>query len=564
MNKCKRLTTRNRKPDNREEAQATKNMTLQIEHGDSSDSSDNPYALRVSGHSTPIQKREQIFHAEDSPDSDYRCSPIMLPCTQEGGNEIAWDWHSSVSKSTADKIENIVDTPKRTKLLQKKRNNNSPLLQKPHKRKQVKMENIENIGKLTAELKALTERMKNMKQNEEKKSDPRDDTMLEVVEEEKVAVQTSSTTDTSKKGSSYEDLFDDSIDASMAKCSQQVEEKFNLCRSKESDVCVLSAVKEKGGSSSSCEKEILNFTSSISVDSSKNSSTSNYSSTSNASSYLKSYAKNSSKTNSTLNRTANSSATAVQKPYVNNNVKHVENGNTRGKHTLRKESKLGVCEIPDDSFDDCLAMCIEDEKLLSQNDVYLFPEGPDDQTKCNAAKANSRKLNNIVSRTLIYPETQTNARSATATSETMENRKFFKTKSLSDQYFQQNSNASNRDTKSSGQVQAAKSVSSAHPTVSTQNSFADNNLSFNRLENTHALNRSAEKDGGSCIIKYKSTGHLYSNTETAKTTQPVQCTPEEIERKRLDAKMRLEAKRKLQQNTMGCSGSFPIKRPVKR
>ncbi|XP_076235383.1 uncharacterized protein LOC143179860 [Calliopsis andreniformis] len=615
----------NKKTDNKLEAFNKKSTKIEI----GNESPQTSYDIRLSGHSTPIRKKDSTEDVEGSPELDYRCSPIFLPCTQEGGNEIAWDWQTSASKNYNDNIkaQNNVETPKRTKQLQKKRNSNSPLLQKPLKRKQVKMENIENIGKFAAELKALTERMETMQQNcdnctavkeedMDKNGDGRehehgtkilikldnensDDIMLDVnISNNKPNVNII-TDDRIKKKSNYDDLFDESVEDSMVKCSQEIEAKFNLCETKGHDAIELSTVIEEKEFSSISEKDNQYLTASNhSTESSKNSNIFRSSSSMNTSSRLRTYSNNSSKTNSTSNASIlNSTGTSSCKSISNNNVI---------KHMLQEKDKYA---IPNDSFDDCLATCVEDDKLLSKLSEYDFNFSSTDNNPSNSnknskqaslnpinnkpisnsfvpkaesslriVKPNSHNNSKLISNDLVEDISGLNHKEMVQKSfignTALENRKFFKTKSLSDQYFYHNkaSSVNSRPSKTTlssekrFQSNSARSpVSTTFPLVKGQKPYESNKLSsINGVENAWTFNRSEEKES-STAIKYKSTSNLYSIKEI-KESQPVQCTPEEIERKRLEAKMRLEAKRKLQQGTRVDStpSEVPVKKSVKR
>lgn len=362
--------------NNLEEASIKKNM--KIDTGNASPQ--HSHESYIYGHSTPIRRKDYAPDMEDSPELDYRCSPISLPCTQDGGNEISWDWQTSTTKTCNEKSKsknNLAQTPKRSKQLQKKRNSNSPLLPKPLKRKQVKMENIENIGKLTAELKALTEKMKNIQENcnnhviadrngTEYESDSKlliefdteinNDIMIEIVDDDKSKISEVIMNNNNKKGSSYEDLFDDSINDSMVRCSQEIEEKLNLCKDKGNEVIEPSTVREEKETMSLC------FTSN-STENSKSFNMSKNSST-DTSGKLKTYSNNSSKTSSTSSFSFSSlKSTSLQKRSCKNNVTHVPGGNLQEKD---------MSDFPDDSFDDCLATCIEDDKLLTKLSEYDF------------------------------------------------------------------------------------------------------------------------------------------------------------------------------------------------
>ncbi|OAD56846.1 hypothetical protein WN48_02371, partial [Eufriesea mexicana] len=596
----------NSKTNNVQEVSVKMNMKVDV----GNDSPQHSYDSRVYGHSTPIQKRDYVFDIEDSPEIDYRCSPISMPFTQDGGNEIAWDWQTSVNKVHDKPIQsnNHIETPKRTKQLQKKRNSNSPLLQKPLKRKQVKMENIENIGKLTAELKALSEKMKSIQENcnnhmvenendlkcesnskllLESDSESSDDIIIEcVVNRNTSKINSSTVNSNNKKITNYEDLFDDSIDDSMVRCSQEIEEKLNLCKDKVNNTMQLSTVSEEKETSTS-EKEIHYLTApNISTECSRNSSISKTSST-NTSGYLKTYSNNSNKINSTLNVSMSNSK------VINNNVINVTHGN----QIVEDKS---MSDFPDDSFDDCLATCIEDDKLLSKLSEYDFSPSNSGHNTENLKKISkhitsntvaNKTTNNFLSKLVVHNKGELitddlveevtivmdkkTIQNSFPSKNSLENRKFFKTKSLSDQCFYQNKNT-NINNKTTNAFKSEKryqsnlvtpSVSTTFPIVNGQNPYKNNNFpSINGMENANKLNRLDEKEAGNCIVKYKSTSNL-SNIKEVKESQSAQCTPEEIERKRLEAKMRLEAKRKFQQTNTRLTGipsEAPVNKYVKR
>ncbi|CAK9813382.1 hypothetical protein ANTQUA_LOCUS7603 [Anthophora quadrimaculata] len=565
---------------------------------------------RFSGHSTPIRKKDYAYDIEDSLELDNRCSPISLPCTQDGGDEVHWDWLATVNKSSKDKSKSSnanVETPKRTKQLQKKRNSNSPLLQKPHKRKLLKVENIENIGKLTAELRALSERMKSMQQDfkdhtdanetdikcESKRkllidinSDSSDDIIVEMVvnNDDKPKIITNNN---NKKNSNYEDLFDDSIEDSMVRCSQEIEEKLNLCKSKGNDLFVGSKERELF-SISETETNYLT-TSNSSTENSRSSSTAKSTSVS-SSSHLRTYSNNSSKTN-----------------HSNVSLSKVSNRNITDEPARKGIfQERNISQIPDDSFDDCLATCIEDDKLLSKVSEYEFiPSVYSYDINCSKktskqAVSNTSDKNTSNNRFLKVPPQNggfsnhqdfklitdelideieiINDREAIRKSlpgkNSLEKRKFFKTKSLSDQYFYQNKSASvncktNQPSNSVMPSEKRFQSNSVNSSVSTTsfnvkgpNPNKGNNFSsINGMGNARALNRLEENEDKNCIVKYKSTSNLSNTKEALKESQPVPCTPAEIEKKRLEAKMKLEAKRKLKQ-TKTRIANVPSKAPV--
>ncbi|CAL7951062.1 unnamed protein product [Xylocopa violacea] len=554
--------------NNVDEAPVKKIMKTDI----GNDSLHHSYDVHVSGHSTPIQKRDSLIDMEDSPELDYRCSPISMLLTQDGGNEIGWDWQTPANKNSNEKskIANNTETPKRTKQLQKKRNSNSPLLHKPLKRKQVKMENIENIGKFSAMLKALDEKMKSIQQNCNNVVENETDSgcehenkmMIEsnneevIVNNDKSKINSITVNSNNGKDSNYEDLFDDSIDDSMVKCSQEIEEKLNLCPTKRNDIMELSTLSEEKESSSISEREFNLLTSANSIHSSKSSNISKTSS-SNTSGHLKTYSNNSHKTNSIVNVSPSYSK------LFNNNVINVPN---------TKQSLQDISDFPDDSFDDCLATFMEDDRLSEYdfcppnsnrtshskntckqavpstiNDKKMSSSCFSKSTAYNGRSnnhGNSKLITNNLGKTITDKEIVLNSFPNKSGSE---NKKFFKTKSLSDQSFCQSRNINSRTNVTTALNSVKPSVSTTFPAKSGQNLNKNNYFSStNGLENTHTLNRLGEKEGGNCIMKYKSTSNLFSSKEV-KESQPMHCTPEEIERKRLEAKLRLEAKRKLHQ-----------------
>ncbi|XP_076638565.1 uncharacterized protein LOC143350354 [Colletes latitarsis] len=611
MNKNKQLTTkcsvqhRNKNIDN-EEAPVKKIMKLDRGSESPQYFSDS----RVSGYSTPIRKKVQIIDLEDSPELDYHYSPISLPCTQEGGNEIAWDWQISAGKNSNDKAKlqsNQVETPKRTKQLQKKRNSNSPLLQKPLKRKQVKMENIENIGKLTAELKALSDRMKSMQQSSETDnhnvkndrnehehenilidlcSDDSDNANPQVcVNNDKLKVDTIISNNNNKRDSNYEDLFDDSIDDSMIKCTQEIEEKLNLCKGNGNDAVELLTVNKEKDLFSTSEIEASCLTTS------SNSSISKNSSLVNSSSCLKTYSNNLSKVNSTSNISVSSlKDSSFQKSYLKNNVRNAKNE----KCVFSMLQKEDVSKFPDDSFDDCLATCMEDDKLISKLSEYDFNVSNADYLS-NSRKVPKKSISDIIDnkqdcknfapkavcpshnnvsiehenpKCIITNDLKeidaTDYKEAIiksfADKTTLESRKFFKTKSLSDHFYQTKTfNSRNKKSKPGVSPQKRFSSNSVSSALSTTSIVKGQNLH-------EKINNVPQKGHGNSIVKHKSTSNLYSTKVVAKESQPMQCTPEEIEKKRLEAKMKLETKRKLQQNTKVASTGIeiPTLKSVKR
>ncbi|RLU16443.1 hypothetical protein DMN91_010511 [Ooceraea biroi] len=571
----------NIRKDDVENMAATVNDKVNKKNDSSPQSREHPVS------STPLRKM-QSTNAEESPDLDGYPSPIF-PCTQEGGNEVAWDWQSSLNKTPegrSKKQKAQFETPKGTKLLQRKRNSNSPLLYKPLKRKTIKMEHMENIGQFAAELQALNEKVRFIKQTD-KNSDVLIEEKPPIVantnsKEEVATIQgkeqdcigkTDSHDNAGKNDASgsYDDLFDDSIDDCMARCTQEIEEKFNLITDKGATPHSQTSVKkEELPSSKSSNKPPVQSTSNDSI---REPSVRNFLhksiSDNNA---LKTYSKLS------LRRDANSSIHVplpkekeLHKSHLNNNNMIRPYFEKSSDHTRVPKSNIELFDIPDDSFDDCLASCVEDEKLLSApTGSDNFSSHRNDGTKY---EANCKHLIQapLKSEAKSTSSVRTAARDEASSCAFFENRKFFKTKSLSDQYIGQDTIASARSTlnasssscftmRSKLHLNSTKSTTATH-TGTTRGSVSNNSIVTNhdKVENsaisltrdtgrTHGsdVNRCAVREGGDRFGRYHSTGNMRNNTkETRSGSQPSQCTAEEIEQKRLQAKMRLEAKRKL-------------------
>ncbi|XP_076284505.1 uncharacterized protein LOC143211007 [Lasioglossum baleicum] len=624
MNKHNKLSKKrgahygNRKTDNTEEDLAKQSMKLDAEVSSPKHASE----LRLSGHSTPIRRKEYIYDTEESPDLYYNCSPISQPCTQDGGNEIAWDWQVPVPKGSNDKSKpqtNLVETPKRTRQLQKKRNSNSPLLQKPLKRKQIKIENMENIGKLAAELRALTERMESIKGNSEIQTERESKLVIELDSEsdKDLLMDVNADNDKSKitvanadeKDSNYKEFFDDSIEDSMVKCSQEIEEKLKINKSKGSmELSVV--IEEREMDLFYTDKDLSRECLTTSINSNlKNSDTSKSSSSMAINTYSRKYSNNSSKTslNDSISVSICSSRdSSTKKCLLNNNVINAQNGD----HMLQAKD---LSDFPDDSFDDCLATCMEDDKLLSKLSEYDFVVSDGNigsnyyrKTISKRTISNTVGIKNLTSNCvpkssttntilnksndhensrLISNDSADYCKSASRDKTTQqsftgntafENRKFFKTKSLSDQFFRQgrNSSVSNKTSKADAPSNKRFQPNSHGSSVSTslsitkdQKLYASNNFPSNSGGEVVPLaNRLEKKEAGESMVIYKSNSNLSIFKETAKSIQSSQCTPEEIERKRLEAKMKLEAKRKQQQCSMisGTQSKLPMNKSVKR
>ncbi|XP_011498792.1 PREDICTED: GATA zinc finger domain-containing protein 8-like [Ceratosolen solmsi marchali] len=192
-------------------------------------------------HSTPIKNRCNI-DCGDSPDMNYNESPLE-PLTQHPPNEVGWDYQRIIKKDEGAKSPismEISRTPKRSVLLPKKRNSNSPLLYKPLKKKLIQEEQQEHMAGFMAELKAIEMKAKQIgEKNTEVVSNAKDETESRLIVEldsqptdcsdiklQVSAIQNeSSIEDTMDIKKSYNALLDDSIEDIMVLCSQEVEAK---------------------------------------------------------------------------------------------------------------------------------------------------------------------------------------------------------------------------------------------------------------------------------------------------------------------------------------------------
>ncbi|KAL7306521.1 hypothetical protein TKK_0001218 [Trichogramma kaykai] len=194
------------------------------------------------GHSTPIQNRLNKPDSE-SPDLHYNDSPIE-PLTQHPPNEVGWDYNRPKDDSNSPDSKDISQTPKRSFLLAKKRNSNSPLIHKPMK-KLMQEEQKVYIADFVAQLQAIQSNVKTVetKCNEtqsavddaesqliiETHSQPSDDSIR--LQLQVSAIESPKNVDKSPelcKGirkNLHSALCDDSMEDMMVICSQQIEEK---------------------------------------------------------------------------------------------------------------------------------------------------------------------------------------------------------------------------------------------------------------------------------------------------------------------------------------------------
>lgn len=528
----------------------------------------------ISNHSTPVTSKQNP-NVEEALEPNHYQSPLLLPCTQEGGNEVAWDWHNSLKKTPESKNKRKIihcETPKGTKILHKKRNSDSPLLYKPLKRKTI---NLENIGQFAAELQALTKKMSVIKHNDEDYSNN------QVVKIEPIIADTSykeevPINEDNKQNSigeindhnnvikevNYDDLFDDSIDDDIIRCTQEIEEKLNSIVNEGNSTYLESNIKKEELSQISCVNSASNKNTvqSTSNENIKELPTENiFHRGTNNNNTLKTYSKLSLKrsSDSNIHIAGQTNKHFYKSCLSDNNMIYSSIKNLADNKKLSKNKPIKSFDFPDDSFDDCLAACIEEEKLLPTIFNSLVHKNNSAKSEANYGHLTHAPLK------LETNSFKSAVKSETSSTNLSTDKKFFKTKSLSDQFINQSMVTNTRNkanpmrtmlhlnsTKSSMITYTSASVST-NPIVTNdckvENSAISLMRSATRTYGSGDVNRCIVKEDGNHFIRHHSTGNMKNNTkEVSKTgSQPTRCTKEEIERKRLQALMKLEAKRKM-------------------
>ncbi|XP_012275617.1 uncharacterized protein LOC105697140 [Orussus abietinus] len=611
--------------------------------------------VKASGHSTPRRNGDHLMsnNLGDSPKLESY-SPIFLPLTQDAV-DVAWGPDSPLTRARRHKANaRMENTPKKSSSVRKKRiaKSNSPLLYPQTKRKLINVQNPEPIRTFAAEIKALTERIRLHRNSEETVSSKRDvqniETELEsqlVVEMDTqskkdmdINVQVIDVTEESyvdkglNKGhsNSFEDLFDDSIDDSMVRCSQEIEEKINIGLSSVGNpIIVHPTVDPKNKETAALmirDLRVVIPTDSM-MDSVEKSGTK---SVMKGDTYKKS--------STCLTKQLPTSKGTVAKQHSNGSTSRCSRSTANSKNSIFGKTNGLEFDFPDDSFDDCLAACEEAESLLcmesgtstSSSNRSITPERYGKTYKNNhsaLSKANisfkssdfvpkkpsssykisnenlnlNKSINNSYLKTIDSSNnnlgavnSRMNKSQETVPGEILKDRKFFKTKSLSDSlsHGQRSNNSScervttshsTHVTKSSSNTNlnqknnssvlqravSGSSVSTNCPTLRGCNTYNNTNLTSinsNSNEWLFNVNRCAEKAESVCGNRCNSSSEAKHDRKESSTSQVVQCTPEEIERKRLEAKMRLEAKRKMHSNmkTLNIESTSAVKMQVKR
>lgn len=528
----------------------------------------------ISNHSTPVTSRQNANNAEEALEPNHYQSPLLLPCTQEGGNEVAWDWHNSQKKTpeSKNKKHNVhCETPKGTKLLYKKRNSDSPLLYKPLKRKTINMENIENIGQFAAELQALTKKMSVIKHNDQDHSNNQAEKeeliLADTSYKEEISINKDNKQNSIAEINDYnnvikeincDDLFDDWTDDA----TQELEEKLNSIIDKGNSTHSESSVKKGELSQIPCVNSVINKNTvqSTSNENIKESPTENiFHRGTNNNNTLKTYSNLSLKRNSDSNIhiTRQINKNFYKSCPSNDNMIHSSIRNLCEDRKLSKNKPIKSFDFPDDSFDDCLAACIEEEKLPTMFDSLVHEKN---STK---SKVNYEHLTHAPLK-LETSSSKSTVKAGTSSTNLSADKKFFKTKSLSDKLINQSTVTNTKD-----KANPMRAMIHLNPTKSstitctsvTRASVSTNPIVTNcKVENSAIslmrdaartygsdVNRCMVKEDGNHFVRHHSTGNIKTDTkEISKTgSQPARCSKEEIERKRLQAVRKLEAKKKM-------------------
>lgn len=508
--------------------------------------------------------------------------------TQDGSVEVMWDWHSPVRKPTNGMNKKTFDpclTPKRSATMRhKKRMSNSPLLYEPTKRKLINNDkNSGNVAEFKALMESVTEQIKNAQKDEKVNeenipeqidfdfSDNESDLVINTSDKPTIINKIED-----KSKSSIDDLFDvsGSDEAMMIRCSQEIEEKLNIATD----------IKQKSNNINTNNNKVLknNTTTVFSVNKSQN--TNKHNTIVQNKNYI---AKNSlmnlnkqstikSNINQPLiskpNNTQRSMVTKYKsEPITPKSAKKsiiFSNTNPGAETTINGKNLVNLDEyenfnIPDDSFDDFVASC-KPESLEKNDQTNLNVQStnssrnvkiktPTRTTSMCLSKAipqSSNNRGNNVNKANTFVKT---TGTTTTTVPNIDNRnwKFFKSKSHSDSSTGINEGnntpgGSKMSINKNSRTVAGSSVSTQNPSIHRTTSSVDSNTLKGKSISTNPkpnpipmshVNRSGKNENGD---KIKS-----QSTIIASGMQSLQLrTAEEIERRRLEAKRKLEAKKR--------------------
>ncbi|XP_015109222.1 uncharacterized protein LOC107036027 [Diachasma alloeum] len=468
--------------------------------------------------STPKRPKPQ---SQDALTQEYRTSPLLL--TQDTNNEVAWDWQSPQTKTKPKAKPEASSTPKRPRLVHKKRNSNSPLVYKPFKKRIIKREDSASLDQWKNEFLALNARIETVASHE---SSTENVELNEIADElvfdddfeneNDVIVITDSPDDPkitkvdSKEKESLEDLFNDSLnDESMLRCSQEIEAKLNIGPAR--------------GSSAP--------------------------------------------------KNPQKPPVSAPSPSASRFKKHksepIDKNPSRDLGASSKDFKasdfidLDDLVFPDDSFDDLVkAACATTAKYEDTTTGKQKEErsetvsvgssgssgggsGSGHQRKDFQGKMSAKGTSAVPQRANMQRGGFSGNRGAPGTQMASGNdRRFFKSRNRSDSSFDSSSRLSSMNSYSGFSV-GARGGKTSSTSVSTQmmdlrrtQSAIDRKNFFMTKENSNCginnFDRLRVRDDGNTVVS------------SGSSRSQAQCTPEEIERKRIEAKMKLEAKRKMQ------------------
>lgn len=206
------------------------------------------------GPSSPKKSKVTSESNNDLSESNYNDYNDVFTLTQDKNQDVSWDWNGTPKSKKNDR------TPKRSKLVQKKRISNSPLLYNSTKRKIIRKDNTNNLDKLKADMIALQATItqeKNASNSRAEQSNngnhinnnsDNDDDDLDIPEElefdddfnDESVLVVSLPVDSlpapanihgagdDKKNENIDDMFDDSMNDTMIRCSQEIEKSLKI------------------------------------------------------------------------------------------------------------------------------------------------------------------------------------------------------------------------------------------------------------------------------------------------------------------------------------------------
>ncbi|XP_008550583.1 uncharacterized protein DDB_G0287625 [Microplitis demolitor] len=616
--------------------------------------------------STP-KKSKPPDSSSETPDSDYH---DVFSLTQDKSIDVTWDWNSTPSRK-----KNNDRTPRRSTLIHKKRTSNSPLLYNPTKRKIIRKDNSNDLDKLKADMIALQATIAletNLSNSADESSagqsnninnDGDGDKDVDIPEEfkfdddfndESVLVVSLPDTVIAKdsdvgKNNDIDDMFDDSMNDTMIRCSQEIEEKLKITPDSKSNKNSNSS--RNNNNNNNNLNRVINFSRSKSSNDFKNLPTSNFKPQNHLPANKST---NKLMSEESLTKFTKHKSDPINKP-LNLNGQQSTSG-LKSNNSNENTASLDDDNFLDDSFDDFLASCETDltktentdlvskptdnrygkvysprgESLMTSKKSHTFlpkvphkssssscsskqssvnrnvsvpimkptgtiPRNPsmyNNNNNNNNSNNNSNNNNNSNSnsnnRTFKRTESSTNLKTSVpvnaSTPTKPQDWKFFKSKSNSESSFEHktnnntflaqdkksNSNLRNNfkvntsvNSKSSCRAFTGASVSTEHLAVRRTTTCLDSSSARKNIvkDNTQLYNNvdrfGGRRNEGLSMSKNNDPARQLSAAAAASSSLPSSsrdvsigmqslqlCTPEEIERKRIEAKMKLEARKK--------------------